>query len=222
MTRALGYLRVSTDEQADSGLGLAAQQAAVSRYAAAHGWDIEFHTDAGISGKSLDRPALQAALAKLNAKRADVLIVAKLDRVSRSVADFAGVLELAKRRGWSLVAIDLGVDTSTSAGELVANVMASVAQWERRVIGERTSAALRAKVARGEAVGRPRTLPADSLVRLRELRAEGETYAAIADTLNAEAVPTAHGGRWHATTVARILRREPVAASAPEPMRMAT
>ena len=214
--RALGYLRVSTDEQADSGLGLDAQRAAVTRYAAAQGWEIEFHTDAGASGKSLDRPALQAALGALNAKRADVLIVAKLDRVSRSVADFAGVLETAQRRGWSLVAIDLGVDTSTSAGELVANVMASVARWERRVIGERTSAALRAKVARGEPVGRPRALPAASLARLRALRDAGASHAGVAAALNDEAVATAHGGRWHPSTVARILRREDAAADQPQ------
>lgn len=214
--RALGYLRVSTDEQADSGLGLEAQRTAVSRYAAAHGWDVELHIDAGASGKSLDRPALQAALAALNARQADVLIVAKLDRVSRSVADFAGVLETAQRRGWSLVAIDLGVDTSTSAGELVANVMASVARWERRVIGERTSAALRAKVARGESVGRPRAVPDASVARLLALRAEGLSHAGVATALNDEAVPTAHGGRWHPSTVARILRREDAAADQPQ------
>lgn len=84
----------------------------------------------------------------------DGIVVAKLDRLSRSVSDFAGVLELARTRKWALVAIDLGVDTSTPTGELVANVMMSVAQWEHRVIGERTSAAMQAAKRQGRHMGR--------------------------------------------------------------------
>ena len=148
MTTMIGYLRVSTEEQANSGLGLEAQRETIQRYADAQGWDVVWHEDAGLSAKSLDRPQLQAALDRLDAspKRRDVdgIVVAKLDRLSRSVVDFAGVLELARARRWALVAIDLGVDTSTPTGELVANVMMSVAQRERRVIGERTSAAMQA------------------------------------------------------------------------------
>jgi DNA invertase Pin-like site-specific DNA recombinase len=207
MMRALGYMRVSTEEQADSRLGLEAQQATIDAYAAAHGWDIDWYADEGMSGKTLERPALRHALAELDARRAGVLVVSKLDRLSRSVADFAGLLEQAQRRHWSVVAIDLGVDTSTSAGELVANVMASVARWERRVIGERTSAALRAAQARGVHVGRPAALSAKSQARLLELRAAGLSLAKIATHLNAERVPTAHGGAWHPTTVSRILAR---------------
>lgn len=205
--RAIGYMRVSTEERADSRLGLEAQQTSLAAYAAAHGWDLDLYADEGMSGKSLERPALQSALAELDTRRAGVLVVSKLDRLSRSVADFAGLLERAQRRRWSVVAIDLGIDTSTSAGELVANVMASVARWERRVIGERTSAALRAAQARGVHVGRPSTLPATSESRLLELRAAGLSHARIAREMNAEAVPTAHGGTGHASTVARILAR---------------
>lgn len=201
---------MSTDEQAASGLGLEAQRETIQRYADAHGWDVEWYVDAGESGKSLDRPALQEALTRLHPKKRDVdgLVVAKLDRLSRSVADFAGLLELAQKRGWSVVAIDLGVDTSTAAGELVANVMASVAQWERRVISERTSAALQSAKVRGVKLGRPVTLPATSEARLLELRAAGLTQAATAVQLNTEAVPTGRGGRWHASTVARVEARQ--------------
>jgi DNA invertase Pin-like site-specific DNA recombinase len=213
MTTVIGYTRVSTDEQADSRLGLDAQREAIAAYAAAHGWDVEWYSDEGVSGKTLDRPQLQLALARLAERRSDVsgLVVAKLDRLSRSVADFAGLLERAQRQHWSVVAIDLGVDTSTSAGELVANVMASVARWERRVIGERTSAALRAAQRRGVKVGRPRALSRDAEGRLYELRALGLSFARVAAQLNTEAVPTAHGGSWHASTVARILNRAGVA-----------
>lgn len=225
MTTMIGYLRVSTSEQADSGLGLDAQRETIQRYADAHGWDIAWYTDAGLSAKTMDRPQLQAALARLHPKKRDVagLVVAKLDRLSRSVPDFAGVLELARARGWSLVAIDLGVDTSTPTGELIANVMMSVAQWERRVIGERTSAALQSLKRQGVALGRPVTLPAASQQRLLELREDGLSFAATADALNAEGIPTAQAGRWHASTVGRVLERlartskptaEPAAASA--------
>lgn len=225
MTTMIGYLRVSTDEQAASGLGLEAQRDTIQRYADAHGWNVEWYVDAGESGKSLDRPALQEALTRLHPKKRDVdgLVVAKLDRLSRSVADFAGLLELAQKRKWSVVAIDLGVDTSTAAGELVANVMASVAQWERRVISERTSAAMQAAQRRGVHTGRPASLPATSAARLLELRADGLSFARIAMQLNAEAVPTAHGGRWHTSTVSKVLDRlakvqaptkEPTAATA--------
>jgi DNA invertase Pin-like site-specific DNA recombinase len=206
--RVIGYTRVSTEEQADSRLGLDAQHAAITRYATMQGWEVEWLTDAGVSGKSLDRPALQAALGMLQRREATVLVVAKLDRLSRSVADFAGLLEVAQKRGWSIVAIDLGVDTSTSAGELVANVMASVARWERRIIGERTSAALKAAQARGIHVGRPNSVSPAAEQRLYELRAQGLSHVKVAEALNAERVPTAHGGKaWHSSTVARILRR---------------
>jgi DNA invertase Pin-like site-specific DNA recombinase len=100
------------------------------------------------------------------------------------------------------------VDTTTSGGELVANVMASVAQWERRVIGGRTSLALQAAQARGVRVGRPRSLSKEAEQRVFELRALGLSVARVAAQLNEETVPTAHGGKaWHATTVSRILKR---------------
>ena len=124
MTTMIGYLRVSTEEQANSGLGMEAQRETIQRYADAHNWEVVWYADAGLSAKSLDRPQLQAGLAGLHANRrtrdVDGIVVAKLDRLSRSVVDFAGVLELARARGWALVAIDLGVDTSTPTGELVA------------------------------------------------------------------------------------------------------
>ncbi|GAA1936610.1 hypothetical protein GCM10009775_30650 [Microbacterium aoyamense] len=210
MTTMIGYLRVSTTEQASSGLGLDAQRDAIQRYASAHGWDIIWYEDAGISAKSLDRPQLQAALDRLDVspKKRDVggLIVAKLDRLSRSVADFARVLELARARGWALVAIDLGVDTSTPTGELVANVMMSVAQWERRVIGERTSAAMQAAKRQGRHMGRVSVLPPATGDRLLALR-RTHTLAATAAALNAEGHTTATGLPWTVNGVAKAQRR---------------
>jgi len=82
-----------------------------------------------------------------------VIIVSKLDRLSRSVHDFAGLMQQAQRQGWGLVALDVGIDMTTPVGGLIANVMASVAEWERRVIGQRTAAALAARRAAGVRLG---------------------------------------------------------------------
>jgi DNA invertase Pin-like site-specific DNA recombinase len=210
MTTMLGYLRVSTEEQANSGLGLDAQRDTIQRYADAHGWDVLWYEDAGLSAKSLDRPQLQAALDRLdvNPKHRDVdgIVVAKLDRLSRSVVDFAGVLELARSRRWSLVAIDLGVDTSTPTGEMVANVTMAMAQFERRVIGERTSAAMQAAKRAGRHMGRVSTLPESTGARLMELRAM-HTLAVTAATLNAEGLTTATGSQWTENAVCKVHKR---------------
>lgn len=99
-----------------------------------------WYEDASLSAKSLDRPQLQAAPDRLDvpAKRRDVdgIVVTRADRLSRFVVDFAGVLELVRARKGALVAIDLGGGTSTPTGELVANVMMSVAQWERNAVAK--------------------------------------------------------------------------------------
>jgi DNA invertase Pin-like site-specific DNA recombinase len=142
-----GYSRVSTTEQPH---GIDAQQASIDREAVQRGWDVVHVTDAGWSGSNLDRPGVGALLAQV--KRGDVIVVARLDRLSRSLADFAALMEQAKRRRWSFVALDLGVDTTTATGRLVANVMASVAEWERAVIGPRTKDALAAR-GRGDVAG---------------------------------------------------------------------
>jgi DNA invertase Pin-like site-specific DNA recombinase len=138
---------------------------------------------------------------------ASALVVAKLDRLSRSILDFAGLMERSRRKGWALVALDLGVDTTTPQGEMVANVMASFAQFERKLIGQRTREALAVKKAAGVRLGRPRSLSAPTLDRIADLRRAGRTLEAIATELNDLRVPTAHGGRWHATTVRRLVLR---------------
>ncbi|MDH6236237.1 recombinase family protein [Cryobacterium sp. CG_9.6] len=210
MTTMIGYLRVSTEEQVTSGLGLAAQRDTIQRYADAHGWDVIWYLDEGLSAKSLARPQLQAALARLHIipKRRDVagIVVAKLDRLSRSVHDFSGILKLAAVRKWSVVAIDLGVDTSTPTGKLVANVMMSVAEWEREVIGERTSVAMQAAKRQGRHMGRVSILPQSTGDRLRSLRAT-HTLAETAVQLNAEGLRTATGEPWSANTVAKVQTR---------------
>jgi DNA invertase Pin-like site-specific DNA recombinase len=203
----VAYTRVSTSEQADSGAGLGAQRAAIDAAAEARGWTVVARfEDAGISGSSLNRPGLTDALATLESGRASAVVVAKLDRLSRSLMDFSALMERARRRGWALVALDLGVDTTTPAGEMLANVLASFAQYERRIIGQRTKDALAEKRRHGVRLGRPRLTDETVVARIVAAREAGQTLASIADDLNADGVPTARGGRcWYDSTVRCVL-----------------
>lgn len=162
--------------------------------------------DRGFSAKNLNRPGIASALLDLAEGRAEGLVVAKLDRLSRSLLDFAGLMERARSEGWALVALDLGFDTSSPSGELMANVLASFAQFERRLIGTRTRDALAVKRAQGFKLGRPRTTPDHVIARVRRERADGRSLAKIAQTLTDDGVATAQGGaRWYASTVRAVL-----------------
>src|SRR5664280_942601 len=137
MSRTIAYLRCSTEEQADSRAGLDAQRAAILAEAQRRGWDeadVTFIEDAGFSGKNLDRPGIEAALDALRHRRATTLVVSKLDRLSRSLVDFAGLMDRASREHWALIALDLNVDTSTPAGEAMAAMLATFAQFELSLI----------------------------------------------------------------------------------------
>lgn len=206
--RAIAYTRVSSEEQAASGLGLEAQRAKVLEEIARRGWELAaLEVDDGYSAKSLDRPGIRRALEELKAHRADALVVAKLDRLSRSLLDFAGLMETSRRQGWALVALDLAVDTATPSGEMLASVLATFAQFERRLIGQRTADALAVLKARGQRLGRPVLLPESVRRRIVRLRARGWSLPRIAEALNAEGVPCAQGGRqWWPATVAAVLR----------------
>ncbi len=199
----VGYVRVSTDEQAVSGLGLAAQRQAIEAEAARRGLPLlAVYEDAGISGKSLARPGLSAALADLDAGNGTVLLVAKLDRLSRSVHDATGLMQRAERAGWGLVAMDANVDTTTPQGAAMTQVLAVFAELERRLIGERTKDALAVCKAQGVKLGRPRTLDSEVVARIRTAHADGQGWSKIARDLTDEGVDTAQGGaRWYPATV---------------------
>jgi DNA invertase Pin-like site-specific DNA recombinase len=210
MSQVVGYIRVSTDEQGQSGLGLAAQRTAIDKEVLHRGWTlVEMCTDVA-SGKSrARRPELERAIGMVNSGQAGTLMVAKLDRLSRSILDFAAIMDEALRGGWNVVALDLGVDLSTPAGEAMANVMATFAQFERRLIGERTVAALRAKREEGVRLGRPLTISEEIAQLIRDARESGQSYLQIAQALNTDAVPTGQGGaKWYPSTVRAIEKRE--------------
>ena len=206
--RAIGYLRVSTGEQGESGLGLRAQEASIRLACKQRGWDlVEVREEAKSGSRADNRPVLREVLATLRGGGADAVVVAKLDRLSRSVVDAGRLLEEARKRGFNIVALDLGLDLSTPTGELVANVLAAVAQWERRMIGQRTSEALQVKIKAGWA-SPAWELRVPRLVRRRivKMAAAGMSQRAIANKLNADGVP-AVGESWHRGTVIRVLRQ---------------
>ena len=208
--RIVGYTRVSTDDQADSGAGLEAQRTAIAEECERRGFVlVRLCQDAGASGKSMNgRPGLQEALGAVETNEADGLMCAKLDRLSRSLLDFAELMERSRRRNWALIALDLGVDTSTPSGEMMASVLAVFAQFERRLIGQRTRDALAIKRREGVVLGRRRTMPTSVVERIKRERDAGATLQSIANGLNDEAVATTHKGkRWYPSTVRAVLAR---------------
>ncbi|MBS1724173.1 MAG: recombinase family protein [Armatimonadetes bacterium] len=207
--RMVGYLRVSTDKQADSGAGIETQRCSIERECERRGWILaEVVTDNGHSGKSLDRPGLNEARSALAAGGYDGLVCAKLDRLSRSVKDFCELVEEARRQGWAMSVLDCQVDTSTPVGEMVANVLASFAQFERRMISQRTKDALAVKRAQGIRLGRPPTASSRAEEIVAEMAAKGATMEATAARLTAEGLPAPRGGaRWYPSTVYRMALR---------------
>ena len=205
--RAVGYVRVSTSEQAGSGAGLEAQRGAITAEAERRSWElVQVFEDAGVSGKSMNgRHGLRGALQAVEGGTAEALVVAKLDRLSRSLLDFAALMERARKKGWSLIALDLGVDTSTPSGEMMASVLATFAQFERRLIGQRTMDALAVKRAQGVTLGRPRELSAPAIERIGALHRDGLSLAGIARQLNSEGIETPRGGSWFPSGVKRVL-----------------
>ena len=208
--RVGGYLRVSTDEQSRSGLGLGAQQERIQTEADRRGWEVEWFIDESYSARDLDRPGIQAALTAASTGECHAIVVAKLDRLSRSVFDLSGLLRRGEREGWGLVLLDFDLDTTTPTGKLVAHVVSAVAEFERDRVRERTREALAVAKANGQRLGRPPVLSDEVVQRVAAERTSGATMKAIADRLNHDGVPTAQGGRqwWPSTVRAGLARSE--------------
>lgn len=149
----IGYARVSTEEQAASGLSIEAQRERIRAYCVARGWELaDVIVDAGQSAKSLDRPGMVKVLKLMRERLVDGIVALKLDRLTRSVRDLHELLRTSDASRVALVSVTENLDTSSAGGRLMLNVLAAMAEWEREVIAERTSAALRVKRARGERV----------------------------------------------------------------------
>ena len=233
--RLVGYARVSTEDQATTGVSLAAQEVRLKAHAKAHGYRLlRIETDEGVSGKvpPSRRPGLRRALDAVKDKKADGIAFLKLDRLSRSVRDILSLADDAQRRGSHIVSVHEHIDTSSAAGRFTLGVLALLAQMEREQVGERTVMGM-AQVAR-EGRARSRFLPfgyrikgADKrtvvkagdrrqlvehpaemrlLRRMQKLRAEGLGARRIARELNAKGTNPRTGRPWNPSTVAALLR----------------
>jgi DNA invertase Pin-like site-specific DNA recombinase len=227
---AIAYLRVSTREQADTGVGLDAQRRAVEAYAAFRGLNItRWIVDAGVSAsKPLHtRDGGAELLAAVDAGEAAAVVAMKLDRLFRNAADTLNVTQAWDAAGVGLHLLDLNINTSSVTGRAFLTMAAAFAELELARCRERTRDALAVVKADGgrigaEGYGWTREEDRDAAGRrvvsdverearavelMRELRASGATFRRIAEELNGRAVPTKRGGAWHANTVRRILNR---------------
>jgi DNA invertase Pin-like site-specific DNA recombinase len=205
----LGYVRVSTDKQFIKGAGIEAQIIHLQNEAIRLGVELEIISEGeGKSGKSIaNRPALTEALRRLDKKEANGLMVAKLDRLSRGVADFLTILERSRKGNWSLVIGDLAIDTSSPMGEAMATIAATFAQLERSRISERTKDGLAVRKAQGVKLGAPVKMEIKVSNKIKELRNAGLTFQAIADTLTIEGHLPNRGVKWYPSTVSKTLKR---------------
>jgi len=228
-TRAVGYIRVSTDKQAEHGVSLEAQHAKLTQYAALYDIElVDIIVDAGVSAKTLDRPGLQRALGMLRKGQASALLVAKLDRLTRSVKDLGTLVEeYFSSANITLLSVADSIDTRTAAGRLVLNVLGSVAQWERETIGERTAEALAHKREQGQrtSLHAPygfriaddgKTLVADDaeqalLGAIRDARSRGLSQRAIVAALERQGFSTRKGTALSLMQVQRIMSQATIA-----------
>jgi DNA invertase Pin-like site-specific DNA recombinase len=222
--RAIGYTRVSTQEQADSGLSLEAQQERIAAYCLAKNWTLtEVVTDAGVTGQKLDRPGLSRVLELVRRRQVDVVVTLKLDRLTRRVRDLCDLVERFERADVAFSTVMDSFDTTCANGRLVLNVLASVAQWEAEAIAERTSAAMQVARSQGRRVGavpfgfsladdgatlEPDPAELETVASIADLRRDGGTLRGIARTLNAVGTRTANAATWSAEQVRRVLRND--------------
>jgi DNA invertase Pin-like site-specific DNA recombinase len=220
---AIGYCRVSTEEQSREGVSLAAQEARIRAFCAAQGLLLgDVLVDAGASASTLDRPALRDLLARIEAGTVGTVVVAKLDRLTRRTRDLLALVEDTFRAHHvELVSLSEQLDTRTPAGVLMLTVLGGFAQLEREQVGERTRAALAYKRERGERLGttplgfrtpgpgvalEPVEAELGPVRYILRRRGEGATFRTIAAELTAQGLPTKRGGHWHETTVRRLWR----------------
>lgn len=221
MNQAIGYIRVSTEQQADEGVSLDAQKAKIAAWCLVNDYElVSVQVDAGISGKSMEkRQGLQKALAGM--KKDMVLVVYSLSRLARSTKDTLAISEQLDKAGADLVSLSERIDTTGAAGKMMFRMLAVLAEFERDVISERTCMAMAHKKAKGEKYshvpmgfdeidGRLVRVEAEAQVvaEIMQRRESGETLKAIADNLNVRGIKGKQGGIWHPGTVRCILQRQ--------------
>lgn len=236
MLRAVGYARVSTEEQAREGLSLPDQVEKMNAYARLYEIQlVAVEMDEGVSAKKLDRPGVIRSLAMIDDGRADGLLVTKLDRLSRSLRDWNGLIDdyFGEKPGKKLWSVSEHVDTTTASGRMMLNMLMLVAQWEREVISERTRDGLQYRIRTNSRTGKvlygksidptdPRVSKKDKnpvglvqspdeveiIDRMKRMKSHGLSLRAIAGALTEAGIPTRDGrDRWDHSTVRKILKR---------------
>lgn len=218
--KVVGYIRVSTTEQDQSGLGLADQEAKIRAYCDLYNLSlVEIKKDAA-TGKNIERPGLQDALAMLKSGQVEGIIVAKLDRLTRSVRDMGILLDKYFQK-YGLFVVTEQINTTTAAGRMLLNLLTTISQWEVETISERTAAALAVKKRNGERVG---TIPygydcdangkltankkeQETIARIKSLRENGYSFEAIARQLNSDGILTKLGKQWSKASVFKIYNK---------------
>jgi len=222
--KTVGYVRVSTEDQAREGVSLAAQEARIRALALATDRDLsEIVVDEGESAKSLSRPGLQQILGAVRAGTVKAIVVLKLDRLTRSVRDLGELLETFAKYDTALISVSESLDTASAAGRLMVNVLGSVAQWEREAISERTAFALTHKRQNGQAYSRtpfgydrkgnalvPNVAQQRAVALVRRMAKDGASLRQIASTLTRRGIAPPRGRQWYASGVRSILNAKEV------------
>lgn len=206
--RAFGYVRVSTDEQAE-GLSLASQRRTVLGEIERRGWtSLDIVSDQA-TGTHTRRPGLNRLLARLAASEGDALVVGRLDRLTRSPRDFYLLMDQAAKQGWSIVVMDPAVDMTSPFGRAMAGMAAVFAQLESELIGQRQRESVMARRRAGtyKPAGYAAKAVSDVAVeRIRSLASLGFSSRLIAEQLDLEGFPAPRGAQWSARTVRKVLQ----------------
>jgi site-specific DNA recombinase len=219
MKKVIGYIRVSTDKQ---DISPAIQRTKLEAYCTVKDWTLsDTIEDLAQCSATLKRPGMQRLLAMIEAGEVETVIVYKLDRLTRSVADLDTLVKLFERKGVALVSLQESLDATTATGRLMMNLLASVSQWEREVIGERTKDAMRHLRSEGKSTGgdapygwtlgpdgvhlEVNPKEQDAIFAARELREQGHSLRAIAQQLVEQGHRPRKGNAWHPETVKHLL-----------------
>lgn len=218
--KAIAYLRVSTNEQANKGVSLQAQEDKIRAYCNLYNIELAgVIKDPGISAKNLKRPGIQTIIEKVKVKQIEAIICLKLDRLTRSVRDLAYLVDLVNKHSVALISVHEQIDTSSAAGRMIINLLAALSQFERETTAERTREVLGYKKSKGEVVGnipigykrigkkliedeREQSIISD----IKGLRKQGHSYKSIAREVNSRDLKPKKGSRWHTTQIRRVLK----------------
>jgi len=221
---AIGYIRVSTEEQVQNGVSLDMQETKIRQYCMLHDLELAgIYGDRGISAKNTEaRPGVMAVLHMVDKQRIDAVVVYKLDRLVRSTVDALNIAQQLDRKGVGLHSITEKFDTRSAVGELIFTLMAALAQMERKLIGERTCAALRSKQEKGQRISRfapygyefdgkgnllKSSTEQEAIQRIKELAHTGKSLGRISNALADKGFLARSGKPLSKSTINKILNR---------------